>query len=141
MLCMCTTSLADCCYVIDELPIAMARPRFGFGKVFYPQKKEKLAYSLLIKKQHNGTPFECPIALSIIFHMPIPKSYSKKKRSLILDNELLFVKKPDIDNLIAFVLNCMTGIVYKDDAQVYSIAAIKKFSDNPKIEIFVQCKE
>lgn len=128
-------------YTLLGTPLPMARPRFSHGRVFYPQKKEKLAYGLMIKKQHGNKVHEIPIALTLTFFMPIPKSYSKKKRDLIMRGELYHIKKPDIDNLTAFILNCMTGIVYKDDAQVYSITAEKKFSDNPRTEIVIQCQQ
>lgn len=46
-------------------------------------------------------------------------------------------KKPDIDNYLKYILDCMSGIVFKDDAQVWSISAKKVYGVEPCTEIFV----
>jgi len=118
----------------------MKRPRFGSTKVYNPQRQEKLTYGLFLKQKHGLVPLEGPISIQFTFFMPIPKSYSKKKVAQINDGELYFTKKPDIDNLVALMLNCMTGVVYIDDAQVYEIKAKKQFDNVPRTEIVV-CQE
>jgi Holliday junction resolvase RusA-like endonuclease len=34
-------------------------------------------------------------------------------------------KKPDVDNLAKFVLDALTGLLYRDDEQVVKLSAIK----------------
>jgi len=48
-------------------------------------------------------------------------------------------KKPDIDNLIKFVLDALQGqnAYFVDDSQVVRILAEKIYSDNPRTEIMI----
>ena len=48
-------------------------------------------------------------------------------------------KKPDIDNLIKFVMDSLSGHngFFLDDNQVYTIYAEKLYSDNPRTEILI----
>ena len=47
--------------------------------------------------------------------------------------------KPDIDNLIKFVMDSLSGIngFFLDDNQIVSIYAEKIYSDDPKTEILI----
>jgi len=47
---------------------------------------------------------------------------------------LLGVKKPDTDNCLKFVLDCLTGLAYTDDSQVCSIDAMKCYDIYPPYE-------
>ena len=40
-----------------------------------------------------------------------------------------------------FIEDCMTGIVYKDDSQIYYLQARKKYGENPRIEVTIETKE
>ena len=45
----------------------------------------------------------------------------------------------DIDNYWKIVLDCMTGIVYKDDSQIQYMYLGKKYDkENPRVEIIVK---
>lgn len=57
--------------------------------------------------------------LHLEFVMPRPKSLPKRF--------LEHLKKPDLDKLTRCVLDGLTGVVYKDDSQVTSLAAIKRY--------------
>jgi Holliday junction resolvase RusA-like endonuclease len=43
--------------------------------------------------------------------------------------------KPDIDNLLKFVLDAASGILYKDDSQICCISAVKRYHVNSRTEI------
>ncbi|MEA2036328.1 MAG: RusA family crossover junction endodeoxyribonuclease, partial [Nanoarchaeota archaeon] len=68
-------------------------------------------------------------SFSILFGIPFPKSYSKKKR------KELFLKphnqKPDLDNMIKAVAD----ILMKEDKEIYKIKAKKIWSNKPIIII------
>ena len=57
--------------------------------------------------------------LSVVFHMPMPKSWSKKDRTEMLGKP--HQQKPDIDNLVKALLDAVLG----DDSHVYEIRAVK----------------
>ena len=117
---------------MEEIPVAKGRSRFRrVGKFVstYTPKKTKDFEELVAEaaKQAMGDvgPLETPLRMFITFVMPIPASYSKKRRLACSSGEESHTKKPDIDNLCKSLFDGMNGIVYKDDAQIVSLNAVK----------------
>ena len=75
--------------------------------------------------------------------MKRPRSHyrSGKYSKLVKDKwqEVLHTKKPDIDNLIKYVLDSLSGHngFFLDDNQIYTIYAEKLYSDKPRTEIMI----
>lgn len=117
-------------------PIPQARPRFfsrkGFVGAYDPKGEQKKSAQIQITRQFDGKPLECAVMVEMIFYMPIPLSISKKKKEMMERGEILHDKKPDIDNLQKFILDCLNKIVLRDDSQVIEITARKKYSLFPK---------
>ena len=107
---------------IPGKPIAQNRPRFTRrGKsvtTYSDQESEAGKFFLLAKEQIQCDPMEGPLVMCATFVMPIPKSMPKKIRSKAY-GFLPHEKKPDLDNLIKFVKDCLNGLAWKDDSQVY----------------------
>lgn len=119
-------------YSLPGDPIALARPRFGDGRVYDSQKQIKLIAGITLQSQHDDTPlFEGPLSLNIQFYLPI---LSAKKFRL---NTKPHTQTPDISNLIKFYEDIMTGIVYKDDKTIACVVARKFYSTNPRTEIII----
>jgi Holliday junction resolvase RusA-like endonuclease len=108
-------------------PIAQARPKFFTrkskgGKVYAgaysPQATEAGRFGMDIRSQlpAGWEPIEGPVAISVFFGMPVPASASRKKRQAMLGGAIRPDKKPDLDNLIKFVKDCLTKIVWRDDS-------------------------
>ncbi len=76
--------------------------------------------------------FEPSGALCLDFYMPMPKSWSKKKKKEMLDRP--HESKPDLDNLVKAVLD---ALFYRKggDSSVWLIDAMKRYSDEGKIVI------
>ena len=78
--------------------------------------------------------------------MKRPKSHYRtgKYSDLIKDRfkNIIHTKKPDIDNLIKFVLDALSGQngFFLDDNLIESIYAKKIYSDNPKTMILIMDK-
>ena len=70
--------------------------------------------------------------------MPIPKSASKKKQGAMKSGEIRHTKKPDLDNCIKFVKDCLNGIAWKDDSQVVRIVAYKHYHADPVTWIWIK---
>jgi len=65
--------------------------------------------------------------LVIEFHLPMPKSWSKKKKKEMLDTS--HCSKPDLDNLVKSCLDALFAeIPDRDDACVHTINARKVWS-------------
>jgi Holliday junction resolvase RusA-like endonuclease len=67
--------------------------------------------------------------LFIEFRLPMPKSWSKKKKKEY--NGQFHDKRPDIDNLLKSVLDSL----FEEDSHVHSVKARKLWSDEPCIVI------
>lgn len=69
--------------------------------------------------------------VQLTFYMPMPQSWSNKKRTAMLGKP--HQQKPDIDNLSKAVLDALC----LDDSYIYSLHAEKYWADEPGIDIGV----
>jgi len=123
--------METCTYVVEGKPIPLARPRFGRGRCWDEQKLTKVVFGIHLVKQHDSHPFfEGPLQLLVKFFMPIPKRARNK------DGKPHYIK-PDLSNLIKFVEDVGSGILYEDDSVITSIKAEKIYSKKPRTEITV----
>lgn len=85
-----------------------------------------------IVNQHNNQPYlEGPIHLHVTFFMPIPKSKIKKMKPA--DAHYIV---PDLSNLIKWIEDLCSGIIYKDDAIIAEISAEKMYDNNARTEFY-----
>ena len=122
-------------YTVEGTPNSLARPRFGLGHVYDSQKQLKFGVGLQLRNQHEFPPFEGPLKIEITFFMPISTRISKKKYDKLVCTPHYI--KPDIDNLIKFLLDCSNGIIFADDAQISVIIARKIYSIMPRTEFSI----
>lgn len=80
-------------------------------------------------------PVDLPTRAHFYFYVPIPASWSQKKKAAHIGRPV--VTRPDVDNYAKLVLDALNGIAWKDDGQVYYCASEKIYSDEPRIEIVV----
>ena len=109
-----------------------------------PSKKDKKDFIIKAKQSHKiDIPLLTPLYINIKFYMKRPKSHFRtgKFANYIKDKwiKLPHTKKPDIDNLIKFVLDALQGQngYYLDDSQVVRLYAEKIYTDNPHTEIMI----
>ena len=116
-------------------PVAQQRPRFArkgkFISCYDGQAKLKEGYRWQIRSQFREEPIKTPLAIDLIFFMPIPKSTSGIKKRQMGNGIIAHTKKPDIDNLMKFVLDCLNNLAFEDDSQVVEIRAKKIYSSKP----------
>ena len=123
-------------------PLAQKRHkvRRAGNKVFMydPSSKEKTRFRDKCVDFAPQHPLEGAISVSMSFSMPRPKShYRSGHYSHLLKNNApkLHVSKPDIDNVIKFYLDAMTGAFWRDDANVCMIEASKVYAEEGQVEI------
>jgi Holliday junction resolvase RusA-like endonuclease len=94
----------------------------------YLSYKQQIA---MLVKQHIHKSSEHPILVDVTFYMPIPDSWSGKKKERY--NGQIHKSKPDIDNLIKGLFDSLNKIAWKDDNLVYEVHSRKVYSFNPGI--------
>ncbi len=96
------------------------------NKALKPWRKQVTASALWVA----GPGFELmqgPLIVAIWFTMPRPPTVKREAPSV----------KPDLDKMCRAVLDSLSGIVYKDDAQIIRIDAIESYEPQPGAHIFV----
>ena len=128
-------------FVIHERPVSWKRARQR-GKQFFvdPETrawKELVAKSFLEKVGPGFRPLETPIELVLAFRMPMPASWSKRRRSE-MDGQP-HTQKPDIDNLAKAIMDALNGVAWVDDGQVFTVGSIKGWG--PAGAVLVEIRE
>ena len=114
--------------------------RNGITRTYTPQKTSdyESLIALCYKAQGGGYhPYE-PIQLHIQAYYEIPKSWSRKIMAAAINGERLPAVKPDCDNVIKIVADALNGIAYRDDKQIISVSMTKYYSQEPRLELYLQ---
>ena len=130
-------------FVVPGAPYGKGRPRAssrgGFVRLYTPAAT--VAYEGEIARLAEIARAEWPVmatpmSLRVIAHHPIPVSWSKKKQQAALAGDLI-PGKPDLDNVAKAVLDALNGVIYVDDKQVVRLVAEKRYSFEPRVEVYV----
>lgn len=132
--------------VLDGDPIAKCRHRYNvrgsYVQSYDPQKKEveqtqrEIMRILEEMPQDNIPEPGDALRVDITFHMPIPKSASKKKREELNDGRgVPHIKRPDLSNLVKYYEDAGNGILWPDDCQIAEMKVMKRYSKWPKTVI------
>ena len=81
---------------------------------------------------------ERPLDVTVIAVVPIPKSFSKKKRLDASCGNLRPAKKPDADNFQKSVWDACKGVVWVDDNQIVDARVVKFYGEKPRIEVTIK---
>ena len=81
-----------------------------------------------------------PLEVRIFATMPIPASWSKRKRLDAIERRLRPTTKPDWDN-IAKVIDALNHVVWADDASVVDGLVRKFYGETPELVIQVTALE
>ena len=105
---------------------------------YAPSSEDKKKFKMQVQSKIKGKPLKRPISLVLCFYMKRPKKhYRTGKFAHILkkNSPVVCIQKPDIDNLIKFVLDACNDLLWEDDKLVYEIQARKVYSKRPRTEI------
>jgi len=116
-------------YRIEAEPVPKGRPKtiMRGGKVWtftpkHTKEAEAIIRTLVIQQAIDGFPEHTPLHMTVTFYRTKPE-YAPK-------GELIPVRKPDLDNYIKTILDALNGIAFPDDAQISTIEARKRWSEN-----------
>ena len=142
--------MPDIAFTIPGIPVAQPRQRHRvvsagnrvFATNYTPRKDPvnsfKAAAMYAAQQAYDGPPLDGPVKVSVVFAMPRPARLVWKKRPMPRE---MHVGKPDIENLVKSLLDAMTGILWRDDAQVCSLNAFKVIAageESPHVALVVQ---
>lgn len=131
-------------FVVYGKPVGKGRPRAtsrgGFVRMYTDAKT--LGFESAVADEariamREWQAFDTPMQMQLSAYYPIPKSWSKKKRQMAMDGEIHPQVKPDLDNVMKAVLDAMNGVVYVDDSQVINMVATKRYSSDPRVEVYL----
>jgi len=96
-------------------------------------------FILLLSRFRPAEPLDGPLKLKVTAYMPIPASWSKKRALAAMTGSIQHTSKPDLDNLVKHLKDCMStkarkGVVIRrgfwiDDRQVVDLVADKRYDD------------
>ena len=101
--------------------------------------KQNIEYENWVKQcyciKHKQKRLEGEIKATIKAYFKIPKSTSKKRRKLMIEEKIRPTKKPDTDNLAKIVLDSLNTLAFDDDKQVVDLKVEKFYSEEPRVEV------
>jgi Holliday junction resolvase RusA-like endonuclease len=106
--------------------------RGNFVKTYDPSAVAKEQIQWQIKAYAPEIPLDGPLKVDLTFYLPIPKSISKVRKRQMINQVILPVKRPDVDNLAYLVTNAMKNIIYMDDSQLVDLCMHKRYGEEPR---------
>ena len=126
-------------YILSYDPVPLARARFVNRRVWDSQKQLKVNCGIILRNQHDDECLFCgPVRMDITFYFKIPKRVTKKRRVEMEAERTPHIFKPDLDNLIKFLLDVGNNVIYHDDCIIAEIHSRKLYSTNPRTEFLIE---
>lgn len=122
---------------IDGNPVPYANAKVTRRGTYSPRYYEKK----IVTAQLASLGFEKltgPLRATLIFGMPIPESTSKKRRADMLARKIYPTTKPDVDNLVKFILDCGKKILYPDDNLIVQLVVSEYYDEAPYTILHVE---
>lgn len=104
-------------------------------------KKKKVAEAensmiALLSQYQPETSFEGPVSLKVTWTYPWRSAETKKNKT---KGSMWSDKRPDCDNLIKMLADCMTRLAFwNDDSQIAKLEFSKQWGDHPGIGIEIE---
>jgi Holliday junction resolvase RusA-like endonuclease len=120
-------------FTVHGDPIAKGRPVFGGGRARTPEKTREAALrftrsaAVALRGSEHLLPLAGPLGLDVVFCMPMP---AKPKAHQTEGS--WHTSRPDADNLLKLVCDCLNELVWNDDAQVAFVTVRKVYSKEPR---------
>lgn len=109
--------------------------RGKFSQTYDPSSDDKKSFIYLAYEHRPETPYDFSLRIKLIFYFPRPKAHFKSNGDLKSNSPERHFKKPDIDNLIKFILDSLNKVFWRDDALITDVKASKQYSDIPRIKV------
>lgn len=132
-------------FTIPGVPVAQPRPKVtnigGHPRMYDPAANAKANVRAQIVQYAPSEPTTDVLGMRLEFVIPRPAShYGTGKNANVLkkDAPVWVAKKPDLDNLVKFILDTMNQVFYRDDAQIVTLSVSKRYGITPLTTIAMQ---
>jgi Holliday junction resolvase RusA-like endonuclease len=135
-------------FSVPVIPIAQPRQKHRIintkdGKSFvhnYTAAKHKVNDFKATVRMAHGAPkiIDGPVRLKVVFVLPRPKNKCWKKKPT---PAYYHTSKPDLDNLLKSVKDALSGVAYRDDAQICELEATKVVAagdEQPRVDVTIE---
>ena len=125
-------------YTISGDPIPWMRPRVK-GRNFYDgQAQLKLIKGIDLRNQlGERDPYSTGLILIVIFYMPMPASWSARKRQEMSGKP--HISRPDFSNMLKFMEDLAVDVrILRDDCLIAEVNGRKVYDENPRTEFIFQ---
>lgn len=130
-------------FIVPGPPQGKARARtvrYKNGSIGSYTPDQTVVYENLIKISYLGQTNKIynnkeALAVRITACFEPPKSTSKKRKAQMLSGQIRPTKKPDIDNIVKCILDGLNSVAYRDDTQVVSVQAVKKYAEKAEVQV------
>src|SRR5262245_15697265 len=127
--------------VIGGPPTAKGRPRMtrsGFAYTPAATRKYEAHGRLAAQLAMDGMPpIAVPVRAEITVDLPVPASWSGKRRDAALRGDIRPTSRPDADNFVKAGLDAVNAIVVADDSLVDDLVVTEKYATVPALTIVI----
>lgn len=102
--------------------------------------KQQVGDTALAHRPTGGELLAGPLALELVFYVARPKSHYGKGRNagVVKPSASAFpTVKPDTTKLVRAVEDALTGVLWRDDAQVVDQVARKRYGTPERVEVLI----
>ena len=111
------------------------------GFTYDPSKSDKKDFLALIHAEAPKQPLKGDLSIKVVFGMPyVKKHYRTGKYSgeLKPNPPHAYTNKPDIDNLLKFVMDAGNNVIWYDDSQIWKVEMEKIYTEHPLTSIEIK---
>ena len=87
-----------------------------------------------VQAMRGRLPTALPVRLVMTAFLPVPESWSKRKRAEALAGIIWPLTKPDVDNYLK-CCDALNAIVWNDDKQIVNACVMKVYAERPGLTI------
>jgi crossover junction endodeoxyribonuclease RusA len=101
-----------------------------------PGRDWRVTVQYAIERVHRGAPLEGPLEVCFYFIMPRPRGHLRADGKTLRPSARAYpTTVPDVTKLVRAVEDAATGLLWRDDAQVVTQTATKRYGDRPGVLI------
>jgi len=122
---------------------ARARRQGATARVYDPPEnlsaKDEVKAAAMRQTPRPIPPHEGALMLHVVAHVPVPKSFSKRKRSAVIEGTIYPTTRPDLSNIVKLIEDALNGIYYRDDSQFCHVTVEKRYAvETPALNVTIR---